>query len=123
MHAALTETDHRLRRRRADLEIRFIDNVVAQLWQPKTRKLGGEVVNIAGGRRISLNDLLREIERVLGKKLDVRFVERRAGDVKDSLADISRAKDLIGYEPLVKWEDGLGPTIEFMRELLERGLS
>jgi nucleoside-diphosphate-sugar epimerase len=103
----------------------FIDNVVrANLLAAETpKKLGGEVLNIAGGRRISLNELLREIERVLGKNLDVRYVEPRAGDVKDSLADIARAKELVGYEPIVKWEDGLGPTIEFMRELLERGLS
>jgi UDP-N-acetylglucosamine/UDP-N-acetyl-alpha-D-glucosaminouronate 4-epimerase len=103
----------------------FIDNVVrANLLAAETRtKLAGEVLNIAGGRRISLNDLLREIERVLGKKLDVRYVAPRPGDVKDSLADIARARELIGYEPVVKWEDGLGPTIEFMRELLERGLS
>jgi UDP-glucose 4-epimerase len=103
----------------------FIDNVVrANLLASDTpRKLAGEVVNIAGGRRISLNDLLREIERALGKKLDVRYVAPRAGDVKDSLADIGRAKQLIGYEPVAKWEDGLAPTIAFMKELLERGLS
>jgi UDP-glucose 4-epimerase len=103
----------------------FIENVVrANLQAAETSaKLSGQVVNIAGGRRISLNDLLRELERLLGKKLDVRYAAPRAGDVRDSLADIARAKDLFGYEPAVKWEDGLAPTIGFMKELVERGLS
>jgi UDP-glucose 4-epimerase len=103
----------------------FIDNVVrANLLAAETpHKLAGEVVNIAGGRRIALNDLVREIGRVLAKPLDVRHVDPRAGDVRHSLADITRAKELIGYEPAKTWEDGLPPTIEFLQELLERGLS
>jgi UDP-glucose 4-epimerase len=103
----------------------FIENVVrANLLAAETsKKLTGQVVNIAGGRRISLNDLLTQLERLLGKKLDVRRVEPRAGDVRDSLADVARAKELLGYDPLVRWEDGLAPTIHFMKELLERGLS
>jgi UDP-glucose 4-epimerase len=103
----------------------FIENVVgANLLAAETdKKLTGQVVNIAGGRRISLNDLLSELERILRKKLDIRRVEPRAGDVRDSLADVARAKELVGYDPRVRWEDGLLPTIDFMKELLERGLT
>ncbi|HKQ70361.1 MAG TPA: SDR family oxidoreductase [Polyangiaceae bacterium] len=103
----------------------FIDNVVrANLLAADTpNKLEGQVVNIAGGRRISLNELVREIGLVFGKKLDVDYAAPRAGDVRHSLADISRARELIGYEPSVKWEDGIAPTVDFMRELLERGVS
>jgi len=102
----------------------FIANVVnANLLAAATpRKLEGQVVNIAGGRRISLNDLVKEIGRVLEKKLDVRYVDPRPGDVRHSLADIARAKELVGYEPTVTWENGIPPTIEFMRQLAERGL-
>ncbi len=102
----------------------FVDNAVAAnlLAADTPTKLSGEVINIAGGRRISLNDLLKEIGRRMGRTLDVRYVEPRAGDVRHSLADIGRAKQLLGYEPLVRWEDGIAPTIEFLRELLERGL-
>jgi nucleoside-diphosphate-sugar epimerase len=53
----------------------------------------------------------------------VRYVEPRAGDVRHSLADVARAKELIGYEPLVRWEDGIPRTIEFLRDLLLRGLA
>src|SRR5262249_2121850 len=72
----------------------FVENVVrANLLAADTpKKLAGEVVNIAGGRRISLNELVKEIGRVLGKPLDVRHVEPRAGDVRHSLADVSRAE-------------------------------
>jgi UDP-glucose 4-epimerase len=102
----------------------YIANVVnANLLAAATpRKLEGAVVNIAGGRRISLNDLVKEIGRVLGKKMDVRYLDPRPGDVRHSLADIALAKELIGYEPTVTWENGISPTIEFMRHLAERGL-
>jgi nucleoside-diphosphate-sugar epimerase len=103
----------------------YIDNVVdANLRAADSpKKLAGEIVNIACGRRISLNDLVKTIGDALGRSLDVRYVEPRAGDVKHSLADISRARDLLGYEPLASWESGIAPTIAFMRDLLERGLS
>jgi len=102
----------------------YVDNAVSAnlLAAASTRKLAGEVVNVAGGRSVTLNDLVREISRALGKPLDVRHVEPRAGDVRHSLADVSRARDLIGYEPKVEWERGVRPTIEFLREFLERGL-
>ena len=102
----------------------YIANVVnANLLAAATpRKLEGQVVNIAGGRRISLNDLVKEISRALGKKLDVRYVDPRPGDVRHSLADIALARELVGYEPTVTWENGIPPTIEFMRQLAERGL-
>jgi UDP-glucose 4-epimerase len=103
----------------------YVANVVrANLLAADTgQRLRGEVVNIAGGRRITLNDLVREISRVLGRAVDVNHAPARAGDVRHSLADISLAKSLIGYEPTVTWEEGIAPTIEFMREYLERGIA
>jgi len=86
-------------------------------------RLSGEVINIAGGRRIALNELIVEIGRVLGRPPRVEHVDQRPGDIRHSLADISRAKALIGYEPAVRWEDGIAPTIEFLTQLAARGLS
>lgn len=102
----------------------FVDNAVsANLLAAETKsKLTGQVVNIAGGRRISLNDLVRELGRALGNPVEVKHVEPRPGDVRHSLADISKAKELMGYEPLVTWESGLPKTVEFLRELLSKGL-
>lgn len=103
----------------------YVDNAVAAnlLAASSPRKLKGEVVNIAGGRRVSLNALCAEIARVLDRRLAIEHGPPRVGDVLHSLADISRANDLIGYEPLVRWEDGIAPTIHFLEVLRASGLA
>jgi UDP-glucose 4-epimerase len=103
----------------------YIDNTVRAnlLAAASPRKLAGEVVNIAGGRRIGLNELCRELGRVMGRPLDVAHVAPRPGDIRHSLADISRAHELFGYEPLVRWEDGLAPTVDYLRALRAEGPS
>jgi UDP-glucose 4-epimerase len=91
----------------------FIDNVVsANLLAASTpKKLEGQVVNIACGERISLNHLLGYIAEEIGKPVKADYRPRRAGDVRDSLADITAARELLGYEPLVKVREGLCRTI------------
>ncbi|NUP06552.1 MAG: NAD-dependent epimerase/dehydratase family protein [Polyangiaceae bacterium] len=103
----------------------FVKNTVrANLLAAATpKKLEGQVVNVAGGRRISLNALVQEIGRVIGKPVDVVHQEPRPGDIRHSLGDITRAKDLFGYEPQVKWEDGIAPTVTYLKALRESGLS
>jgi UDP-glucose 4-epimerase len=103
----------------------YVDNAVAAnlLAASCPRKLTGEVVNIAGGRRVSLNALCTEIARVLDRRVEVEHGPSRVGDVLHSLADISRAKDLIGYEPLIRWEEGIEPTIQFLEALRSSGLA
>jgi nucleoside-diphosphate-sugar epimerase len=97
----------------------FVDNAVSAnlLAAGSARRLAGEVVNIAAGRRISLNALVQEIGRVLGSPPKVIHGEPRPGDVRHSLADVSRAHELLGYEPRVGWEQGLAPTAEWLRGL------
>lgn len=76
----------------------------------------GQVMNIACGERISLNELYAIITEHMGISKPPIFGPPRAGDVRDSLADISRAKELIGYEPTVTYQEGLRRTVEwFMR--------
>jgi UDP-glucose 4-epimerase len=101
----------------------YVDNAVRAnlLAAASPRRLAGQVVNVAGGRRITLNELCREIERVMGTKLDVRHVDPRPGDIRHSVADVGRAKELLGFEPLVRWEDGIAPTIEYLRALRTEG--
>jgi UDP-glucose 4-epimerase len=112
----------------------FVKNTVtANLLAASTpKKLTGQAVNIAGGRRITLNDLVREIGRVLGPRKDdggrpreVTAVHgpERPGDIRHSLGDISLARDLLGYEPSVKWEDGIAPTAEYLTKLRQENLS
>ncbi|HVK66087.1 MAG TPA: NAD-dependent epimerase/dehydratase family protein [Polyangium sp.] len=85
------------------------------------RKLAGEVVNIAGGRRVSLNALCVEIGRVLGRALDVEHGPARPGDVRHSLADVSLAREILGYEPSVRWEEGIAPTVAYLEALRAAG--
>ena len=75
----------------------------------------GEAINVACGTRISLNELLRVMNTVVGTDLQPIYKETRAGDVKDSQADITKARTLLGYTPLVGLEEGLRHTLEWCR--------
>jgi len=85
-----------------------VDGVLRACEAPKA---AGEVINVACGTRISLNDLLRVMNQILGTSLEANYQEERAGDVRDSQADISKAKALLGYTPLVDLEAGLRETM------------
>jgi nucleoside-diphosphate-sugar epimerase len=89
-----------------------VDGVLRACEAPKA---AGEVVNVATGGRISLNDLLRVINKIVGTNLEPIYKETRAGDVKDSQADISKAKQLLGYTPIVSLEEGLRHTLDWCR--------
>lgn len=69
--------------------------------------LSGEVFNVGTGTRTSLLDLLEALRRLTGNAIEPRFAADRAGDVRDSVADITRARDVLGYAPTVSLEDGL----------------
>lgn len=97
----------------------FVDNVVhANLLAAATpRRLTGEIVNIASGTTVVLSELIGAIGELLGERPVVRSEPPRRGDILHSSADISRARELIGYEPRVTWRAGLAPTAEFLRRL------
>jgi nucleoside-diphosphate-sugar epimerase len=96
----------------------FIDNVVqaniAGCSAPK--EACGKVFNIACGERVSLLDILEIIYAEAGKRVPPIFEPQRPGDVRDSLADISRARDLLGYNPRVTFREGLKKTFTWFRE-------
>ncbi len=97
----------------------FIEDVVeANLLAAGAVGAGGGVYNVASGRRTSVNDLVRAIERGIGRKIDVEYGEERAGDVKHSWADIEATRAALGYEPGVELEAGLERTIESFRDEL-----
>ena len=75
----------------------------------------GQVINVATGGRISLNQLFRAIRDLTGAQVEPTYAGSRAGDVRDSQADITRARELLGYEPAVSFEDGLRRTLEWYR--------
>ncbi|HTB77549.1 MAG TPA: SDR family oxidoreductase [Polyangiaceae bacterium] len=81
-----------------------------------SRKLTGQVVNVACSERTSLNQLLKYIAELAGGWIEPQYLEARAGDVRDSLADIAVARELLGYEPTVDVREGLKRTFkEFER--------
>jgi nucleoside-diphosphate-sugar epimerase len=75
----------------------------------------GEIINVATGGRVSLNALFETMRRIVGVELQPVYAEARTGDVRDSQADISKARNLLGYEPTVSFEEGLRRTIEWYR--------
>ena len=97
----------------------YIDNVVdGVLRAGSARDASGEVINVATGHRISLLDLLAAMKRITGVDVEPIFAAPRAGDVRDSLADISKARRVLGYEPIVPFEAGLATTIAWYRDSL-----
>jgi nucleoside-diphosphate-sugar epimerase len=95
----------------------YIDNVVdANLKAAESTRAIGQVINIANGERISLNELLAELKGLTGKPdVAADYQEPRPGDVKHSLADISRARDLLAFEPRVDLRTGLQRTIDWWK--------
>jgi len=98
----------------------FIDNVInANIRALKSEKnLNGEVINIACGKSYTILDLIDVIEKVSGKTLNVIFDKDRAGDVKHSLADISKAEQLLGYVPIVGFEEGIKTAYNYYRRAI-----
>lgn len=95
----------------------FVDNVVhANLLAMTSRVKFGETINIACGDSISLLQLVTVINRILRKHIRPKFEPARPGDVRKSMAGIEKAKRLIGYEPLITFEDGLRKTIAWYQQ-------
>jgi nucleoside-diphosphate-sugar epimerase len=76
----------------------------------------GEVINVATGGRISLNTLFKTIRDLVNGHVEPTYAAPRPGDVKDSQADIAKARQLLGYEPIVRFEEGLARTVAWYRD-------
>jgi nucleoside-diphosphate-sugar epimerase len=83
--------------------------------------VAGQMMNLATGGRISLNELLRTMNRIQGTDVKATYKEPRAGDVRDSQADISKARRLLGYAPIVDLEQGLRKTLEWCAREARQG--
>ena len=95
----------------------YIDNVVqANLLAMHVDRLNGEPINIACGKRTSLNQLLAILYDIFGTKVSPIYQEPRKGDVKHSLADIRKGKQILNYEPNVGIEAGLKKTVEYFKD-------
>jgi len=94
------------------------DVVRAQLLAAESERAVGEVINVASGRSSSLLDLIAALKAAIGRDaagLQIEHQPPRAGDLRASSADIAKARDLLGFEPRVSLEEGLGSVVEFFR--------
>jgi nucleoside-diphosphate-sugar epimerase len=89
----------------------YIENVVDETLRAcEAEGASGKVFNGGTGLRISLNEVLKLLEKVTGKKIQPKYDPPRAGDIRDSQADITLARNVLGYEPRVLFEEGLTRT-------------
>jgi len=94
----------------------YVANVVdGVLRAAEAPGVSGEVINVATGGRISLNLLFRKMRELVGADVEPTYTDPRLGDVRDSQADISKARRLLGYEPIVSFDEGLRRTVEWYR--------
>src|SRR5215468_10597925 len=101
----------------------YVRNVVeANLLACKAPGVAGQVFNVACGDRITVNSILQQINQIIGKDVAPIYGDSRAGDIRHSQADITRAKERLSYEPKVTFEEGLRNTIEWYRENLSRSV-
>lgn len=96
----------------------YIDNAVAaNLLACKSDQVGrGEVINIACGKSFTLNQLVEEVNNILGTSIKPTYAEHKPGDVKHSMADITQAQELLGYKVIVDFKEGLKRTVEWFKD-------
>lgn len=95
----------------------YIDNVVdANVCACLAEGVDGEVFNIAGGQQVSLLQVVDSLAKILGKSLRTEFLPSRSGDVRDSLAGLTKAKKYLGYTAAVSFEKGLANTVQWHQQ-------
>ncbi|MHC4157795.1 MAG: SDR family oxidoreductase [Planctomycetota bacterium] len=97
----------------------YVDNVVeANLLAARVDRTAGEVINIACGKAVTVNEIIEIINDLLGKDIKPAYTDPRPGDVKHSLADITLAEKTIAYKPVVQFKNGLQKAINWYRQNL-----
>ncbi len=91
----------------------IVDGVIAAI--ERAPQLGYEILNLGGGQTISLRELVEKIEIIAGKKARIEWQDDQPGDVKLTAADISRAREKLGYNPQTSIDEGLRATIDWLR--------
>lgn len=97
----------------------FVSDIVrGNLLAADAKDVAGKVINVATGKQFTLLDLIAAINKVLGTSIEPVFADPRPGDVRESLADISLARQLLGYEPAVTFDEGLARSIAYYRSIV-----
>jgi len=94
----------------------YVENAVqANLLACEAPNVTGKVFNVGVGGRVSLNQVIELLGKISGTRLEVKYDPPRDGDIRDSQADITQARELLGYDPRVDFEEGLRRTFEWYR--------
>ncbi len=102
----------------------YVDNVVqANILAIKAPQAPGKILNIAYGRRITVNELIKTLNTILGKNIQPVYESSRPGDIRHSLADISQARQILGFSPTVTLEEGLRRSIAWFMNKNESKLA
>ncbi len=97
----------------------FIDNVVeANLQACKAKEAPGKVLNVACGKRVTINELVKKLNKILHAKIEPTYGNPRKGDVRHSLADISLARKILHYSPEIEFPKGLEMTVQWFQKKL-----
>lgn len=103
---------------RQSRDFTYVANVVrANLLAADAANVAGRTFNAACGRSIDLLTLIEQLNRLLGTDVRPILTDPRPGDIRESLADVSQAREMFGYEPIVQFEEGLQLSIDYYREL------
>jgi nucleoside-diphosphate-sugar epimerase len=96
----------------------YVDNAVHAnlLAARRPEPLAGAIINVACGTRISVNELAKRMARIIRQDIKPIYAPERAGDVKHSLADLSRARQMLGYEPIVDFDAGMALTMQWYQK-------
>ncbi len=99
----------------------FVENAVqANLLACEAPSASGKTFNVGTGGRFTLNQTLQLLVKISGKKLEAKYDPPREGDIRDSQADITQARELLGYDPQITFEEGLARTFEWYRSTLTK---
>jgi nucleoside-diphosphate-sugar epimerase len=94
----------------------YVENIVEANILAVNSKITGKVINIACGERVSIKEVVQILNAILNKEIEPAYKKGRVGEVKHSLADISKAREEIGYEPKYKFTEGLRKTVEWFQK-------
>jgi nucleoside-diphosphate-sugar epimerase len=95
----------------------YISDIIDANMKAMEIEASGEVFNLGGGTQVSVNQTLKIIEDLTGKAAQTKYIEQQKGDVKDTGADISKARKVFGYEPKVKLKQGLENEVNWIKNM------
>jgi len=97
-----------------------VSDIVEANWLAFEKASSGEVFNIGGGSRITLNEVIEIIKEMTGVNFEVRYKDVQKGDVRHTSADMTKAKEVLGYDPKISVEEGLRREYEWIKDFMRR---